>query len=359
MFCFVSLNFSLMLALLQLDNVEHVRQFVVFFSFSFASTFSNIPCQSKHVSLYFRCVKKSREYRRCWCTCMHVGELEHHEAFLCPGERLHSVTAAHTRWLSKESQVVVPSAAQSSVDAAHADICLRWLLRGEEKSAFPYACARRNPSLHPLLPHTALFCPSLPHSLLRLQSQPDGSLNIVYLGWRSQMQCVSIGIPIPSISFPHSSASLLAQVQVSALALKLHFVDFCVSQIPQQVDMLIYTLLLPLNYLFCSIVHTCVNVSFHTFSVSHQNSKNTQIFFFFLFFPFDQAMAFSHPHLFSMHCMWWHMGAPLWLHIEIENRPPDVASTESQMHLAPLGGVSQQHVVPTSWTSPLPSWSQI
>lgn len=280
MFCFVSLNFSLMLALLQLDNVEHVRQFVVFFSFSFASTFSNIPCQSKHVSLYFRCVKKSREYRRCWCICMHVGELEHHDAFLCPGERLHSVTAAHTRWLSKESQVVVPSAAQSSVDAAHADICLHWLLRGEEKSAFPYACARRNPSLHALLPHTALFCPSLPHTLLRLQSQPDGSLNIVYLGWRSQMQCVSIGIPIPSISFPHSSASLLAQVQVSALALKLHFVDFCVSQIPQQVDMLIYTLLLPLNYLFCSIVHTCVNVSFHTFSVSHQNSKNTPIFFF-------------------------------------------------------------------------------
>lgn len=202
MFCFVSLNFSLMLALLQLDNVEHVRQFVVFFSFSFASTFSNIPCQSKHVSLYFRCVKKSREYRRCWCICMHVGELEHHDAFLCPGERLHSVTAAHTRWLSKESQVVVPSAAQSSVDAAHADICLRWLLRGEEKSAFPYACARRNPSLHSLLPHTDLFCPSLPHTLLRLQSQPDGSLNIVYLGWRSQMQCVSIGIPIPSISFP-------------------------------------------------------------------------------------------------------------------------------------------------------------
>lgn len=162
MFCFVSLNFSLMLALLQLDNVEHVRQFVFFFfSFSFASTFNDIPCQSKHVSLYFRCVKKSREYRRCWCTCMHVGELEHHDAFLCPGERLHSVTAAHTRWLSKESQVVVPSAAQSSVDAAHADICLRWLLRGEEKSAFPYACARRNPSLHPLLPP---HCPLLPIS---------------------------------------------------------------------------------------------------------------------------------------------------------------------------------------------------
>lgn len=92
----------------------------------------------------------------------------------------------------------------------------------------------------------------------------------------------------------------------------------------------------------------------HLLSLTPKLQKYTDFFF-----PFDQAMAFPHPHLFSMHCMWWHMGAPLWLHIEIENRPPDVASTESQMHLAPLGGASQQHVVPTSWTSPLPSWSQI
>lgn len=33
----------------------------------------------------------------------------------CPGDMLHSVTPAHIRWLSKESQVVVPSSGQSSV----------------------------------------------------------------------------------------------------------------------------------------------------------------------------------------------------------------------------------------------------
>lgn len=42
----------------------------------------------------------------------------------CPGDMLHSVTPAHIRWLSKESQVVVPSAGQSSVAVVHADICL-------------------------------------------------------------------------------------------------------------------------------------------------------------------------------------------------------------------------------------------
>lgn len=78
-----------------------------------------------HASLCVSCVKERRECRRCWFTCVHVDKPEHCDAFLCPGERLHSVTAAHTRWLSKEGQVVVPRAAQSSVDAAHADICLR------------------------------------------------------------------------------------------------------------------------------------------------------------------------------------------------------------------------------------------
>lgn len=42
------------------------------------------------------------------------------------------------------------------------------------------------------------------------------------------------------------------------------------------------------------------------------------------------------------------MGAPLWLDIEDGNMPPDVACTEVQMHLAPLGGASQKHVVLTS-----------
>lgn len=140
--------------------------------------------------LHISCVKKSRACRRCWCTCMHVDDPEHCDAFLCPGEKFHSVTAAHTRWLSKEGQVVVLSAAQSSVDAAHADICLPRSLQGEKKSAFPYACTRCNSSLRPLpLPYSSAP-PSFP------QSQPDGSLNIVYLGSRSQMQTVSIGIPV-------------------------------------------------------------------------------------------------------------------------------------------------------------------
>lgn len=139
--------------------------------------------------LCISCVKKSRACRRCWLY-MHVDDPQHYDAFLCPGEKLYSVTAAHTRWLSKEGQVVVPSAAQSSVDAAHADICLPRSLQGEKKSAFPYACTHCNSCLHPPpLLHSAAP-PSFP------QSQPDGSLNIVYHGLQSQMQTVSIGIPI-------------------------------------------------------------------------------------------------------------------------------------------------------------------
>lgn len=144
---------------------------------------------------------------------MHVDDPQHYDAFLCPGEKLYSVTAAHTRWLSKEGQVVVPSAAQSSVDAAHADICLPRSLQGEKKSAFPYACTHCNSSLHPPpLPHSAAP-PSFP------QSQPDGSLNIVYHGLQSQMQTVSIGIPILPSQFPllrfSSSAKLRSCTQVA------------------------------------------------------------------------------------------------------------------------------------------------
>lgn len=110
------------------DRVLHFERFQLNLCvFSFASTLVlfAVKVDKSHVSLCISCVKKSRECRRCWCTCVHVDDPEHRDAFLYPGERLHSVTAAHTRWLSKEGQVVVPSAAQSSVDAAHADICLR------------------------------------------------------------------------------------------------------------------------------------------------------------------------------------------------------------------------------------------
>lgn len=92
--------------------------------------------------------------------------------FLRPAGTLHRVVAAHTRWLSMEGQVVGPRAAQSSVDTARAHVGRP--LRGEEKSAFPYACARRNPpSTHrpPRLPSSA-----------PLRSRPDGALNIVYRG---------------------------------------------------------------------------------------------------------------------------------------------------------------------------------
>lgn len=73
-----------------------------------------------------------------------------------PGEKLGSVTAAHTRWLSKKGQVVVPSAAQSSVDAAHADISLPQTAAGRGKICFSICLGSATPS--------STHCPS--HSLL-------------------------------------------------------------------------------------------------------------------------------------------------------------------------------------------------
>lgn len=82
-------------------NMAHARQGILqnlhaiyFFS---ARTLGPLTAKvnKSHVSLCISCVKKSRECRRCWCRCVHVDELEHRDAFLCPGERLHSVSAAH------------------------------------------------------------------------------------------------------------------------------------------------------------------------------------------------------------------------------------------------------------------------
>lgn len=67
--------------------------------------------------------------------------------------------------------------------------------------AFANCCRERKNLLFHMLVLVATLpsthCPSCPPLPPSPQSQPDGSLNIVYLGWRSQMQCVSIGIPIP------------------------------------------------------------------------------------------------------------------------------------------------------------------
>lgn len=145
----------------------------------------NVPHKRKQVPRYSVCLcETSNKHRKCWCTCMHVAELEHLNAFLFPGERLHSVTAAHTRWLSKEGQVVVPM--------QHTQACMQRMLT----FASVDCCRdRKNLLFHMLvlvttLPYT-LYFPTLPSSVRlpppSLQSQPDGSLNIVYLGWRSQM----------------------------------------------------------------------------------------------------------------------------------------------------------------------------
>lgn len=50
-------------------------------------------------------------------------------------------SAVHIWWLCKESQVVLQSIAQWSVDRSRFDICHPVLLKGREKSAFPYAYA--------------------------------------------------------------------------------------------------------------------------------------------------------------------------------------------------------------------------
>lgn len=162
------------------------------------------------------CVKNSRGCRRCWCTRVHVDDPERIDAPHStpphrtvpsghPGEKLGSVTAAHTRWLSKKGQVVVQSAAQSSVDAAHADI-LPSLDRCRE---------RKNLLFHMLglvATLSSTHCPPH-HPPLALRNPFSSSLNqmapsaFVYLGWRSQMQSVSIGIPIPPSCFLSSFLS--------------------------------------------------------------------------------------------------------------------------------------------------------
>lgn len=287
------------------------------FSFQRTLTQGCIKVNKANVSLCISCVKNSRGCRRCWCTCVHVDDPEHGDAFLHPGEKFHSVTAAHTRWLSKEGQVVVPSAAQSSVDTAHADICLPWLLQGEEKSAFPYACARYNPFLHPLpLPPSSASPPSsvltrwLPEHCLPWVTVPDA-------------ECVH--------RHPHSAQlvfsflrSLLAEVPVEALILRrvchpsTHFFN--------------------LSFLFTH------------FPCIISDSLSASVCFF-----SDQVSLSPSSLVFHALFLCWHMGAPLCRRAEDRNRPPDVTGTESQMYLAPLGRVPQKHVHPTSWTSPLRS----
>lgn len=293
--------------------------------FSFQSTLTQgcIKVNKANVSLCISCVKNSRGCRRCWCTCVHVDDPEHGDAFLHPREKFHSVTAAHTRWLSKEGQVVVLSAAQSSVDAAHADICLPWLLQGEEKSAFPYACARCNPFLHPLpLPPSSASPPSpvltrwLPEHCLPWVTVPDA-------------ECVH--------RHPHSAQlvfsflrSLLAEMPVEALILRrvchssTHFSTFAIY--PS------YLHIFPLTFIKSTLRTTSASVCFS-----------------------DQVFLSPSSLVFHALCLCWHMGAPLCRRAEDRNRPPDVTGAENQMYLAPLGRVPQKHVHPTSWSSPLRS----
>lgn len=228
----------------------------------------------------FLCVKKGRE---CRCTCIYVDELGHLSAYLFPGERLHSVTAAHTRWLSKEGQVVVPSAAHSSVDAAHADICLRWLLQGQEKSAFPYACARYNPPLHPPLPHTALFCP--PPPLSSLNQMALWTLFILGGGPRCR---VSIGIPIlPNFLIPLHS--YLDQVLITASKFKLFEYLFFIagnhnnkwtSSFPHFYSPLV-------TFFFCLLIHIYRYVNSFTLFQFHTDSNNT--LFVFLYWGYSDS----------------------------------------------------------------------
>lgn len=132
-----------------------------------------IKVNKANVSLCVSCVKNSRGSRRCWCTRVHVDDPERGNTpphphptpstvpSAHPGEKLRSVTAANTRWLSKEGQVVVPSAAQSSVDAAHADICLPPTAAGRGKICFSICLRSSQPSPPPTAPPT-LFCTPAP-----------------------------------------------------------------------------------------------------------------------------------------------------------------------------------------------------
>lgn len=58
---------------------------------------------------------------------------------VCPADMVRCGSAVHIWWLCKESQVVLQSIAQWSVDRSRFDICHPVLLKGREKSAFPYA----------------------------------------------------------------------------------------------------------------------------------------------------------------------------------------------------------------------------
>lgn len=60
---------------------------------------------------------------------------------VCPADMVRCGSAVHIWWLCKESQVVLQSVAQWSVDRSRFDICHPVLLKGREKSAFPYAYA--------------------------------------------------------------------------------------------------------------------------------------------------------------------------------------------------------------------------
>lgn len=60
---------------------------------------------------------------------------------VCPADMVCCDSAVHIWWLCKESQVVLQSIAQWSVDRSRFDICHPVLLKGREKSAFPYAYA--------------------------------------------------------------------------------------------------------------------------------------------------------------------------------------------------------------------------
>lgn len=60
---------------------------------------------------------------------------------VCPADMVRCGSAVHIWWLCKESQVVLQSIAQWSVDRSRFDICHPVLLKGREKSAFPYAYA--------------------------------------------------------------------------------------------------------------------------------------------------------------------------------------------------------------------------
>lgn len=128
-------------------------------------------------------------------------------------------------------------------------------------------------SLQPFPPPTAppaLLCPPLPS----LNQMAPWTLFTLGDGPRcrvcpsaSPFRPVSFLIPLLPLSW---SASRSSYTQVASSLLILCYL----SQTPQQVETLIYTLFLFLSYFFlCSVVYTCINTSLHTFSVSLQIQK--------------------------------------------------------------------------------------